>query len=78
MPDVSALKIESRVLHLPLAFRESKSRDAMARYQSSVRPEAAYLPDNAPFVARNNGLDGGVDALKRDHVRGELHGVWPR
>lgn len=61
---MSALKIQSRVLHLPLAFRESKSRDAMARYKSSVRPEAAYLPDNVPFVARNNGLDG-VEELKK-------------
>ena len=63
VPDVSQLKIKSRVLKLPLAFRESKSKDAMARYQASVRPEATYLPDNVPFVARNNGLEG-VEELK--------------
>ena len=65
LPDVRQLKIESRVLHLPMAFRESKSKDAMQRYASSVRPEAVYLPDNVPFVAANNGLGGGVDALKK-------------
>lgn len=59
------LKIQSRILHLPMAFRESKSKDAMERYRNSVRPEAVYLPDNVPFVAANNGLEGGVDALKR-------------
>ena len=61
---MSQLKITSRVLHLPMAFRESKSKDAMAKYKSSVRPEAAYLPDNVPFVAKNNGL-AGVDELQK-------------
>jgi hypothetical protein len=58
MPDVTKLKVDSRVLHLPMAFRESKSQEAMAKYKASVRPEAAYLPDNVPFVAENNGLSG--------------------
>lgn len=56
MPDVSKLKIKSRVLRLPMAFQESYSRAAMDKYSQSVRPEAAYLPDNVPFVAEINGL----------------------
>lgn len=56
MPDVSKLQIQSRILHLPMAFRESCSKAAMDKYAQSVRPEAAYLPDNVPFVADINGL----------------------
>jgi urea carboxylase len=64
LPDVKQLKLDTRVLHLPMAFRESKSKEAMEKYKNSVRPEAVYLPDNVPFVANNNGLEG-VDALKK-------------
>ena len=54
---MSQLKIKSRVLRLPMAFRESCSKAAMDKYAQSVRPEAAYLPDNVPFVAEINGLE---------------------
>ena len=56
IPDVSRLKIQSRVLRLPMAFRDACSKAAMHKYAQSVRPEAAYLPDNVPFVAEINGL----------------------
>eukprot|EP00892_Ulva_mutabilis_P009832 jgi/Ulvmu1/7220/UM035_0006.1 len=65
MPDVSKLQVNSRVLHLPMAFGDSCSKDAMQKYSQSVRPEAAYLPDNVPFVAEINGLDGGAEEVKR-------------
>lgn len=65
IPDVSELKVTSRVLHLPMAFEESCSKDAMQKYSQSVRPEAAYLPDNVPFVAEINGLEGGADEVRR-------------
>jgi allophanate hydrolase subunit 1 len=64
-PDVSQLKVKSRVLHLPMAFRERWSQEAMAKYKASVRPDAAYLPDNAPFVAEINALAGGIEELKK-------------
>lgn len=48
-----------------MAFQESYSKDAMQKYSQSVRPEAAYLPDNVPFVAAINGLEGGADEVKR-------------
>ena len=65
MPDVSSLKVKSRVLRLPMAFADSCSRDAMQKYSQSVRSEAAYLPDNVPFVAEINGLEGGAEEVKR-------------
>jgi allophanate hydrolase subunit 1 len=63
VPEVSQCKIDTRVLRLPMAFSESKSKDAMSKYAQSVRPEAAYLPDNVPFVAEINGLSG-ADAVR--------------
>lgn len=36
----------------------------MQKYSQSVRPEAAYLPDNVPFVAEINGLEGGAEAVQ--------------
>ena len=65
LPDVRRLQVPSRIVHLPMAFGEARSKEAMARYAASVRPQAAYLPDNVPFVAETNGLAGGVAELKR-------------
>lgn len=65
IPDVSDLKAKSRVLRLPMAFAESCSRDAMQNHSRSVRPEAAYLPDNVPFVCEINALEGGAEEIKR-------------
>jgi urea carboxylase len=51
-------KIQSRILHLPLAFDEKWTHEAIAKYTRSIRPEAPYLPSNVNFVAANNGLEG--------------------
>lgn len=48
-----------------MAFGDSCSKEAMQKYAQSVRPEAAYLPDNVPFVAEINGLEGGTEEVKR-------------
>ena len=40
-----------------MAFHERWTREAMDKYAKSVRPEAAYLPDNVKFLAENNGMD---------------------
>jgi urea carboxylase len=48
-----------------MAFRERWSQEAMAKYKASVRPEATYLPDNVPYVAEINALEGGIDELKK-------------
>lgn len=50
------LVVPSRVIHLPLAFNDRWTKDALERYQRSVRPEAPYLPSNVEFVRRINGL----------------------
>ncbi len=57
LPPVKGLEISSRVVHLPIAFHDRWTLDAIAQYISSVRDEAPYLPDNVEFVARCNGLE---------------------
>ena len=38
--------LPSRVLHLPMAFDERWTHEALAKYAKSTRPEAPYLPSN--------------------------------
>jgi urea carboxylase len=59
-------KLPSRVIHLPMAFDDRWTHEAIARYARSARAEAPYLPSNVKFVAANNGLEGDpVDAVRQ-------------
>ncbi len=55
MRPADGVKLPYRVLHLPLAFNERWTHDAISRYMRSVRSEAPYLPSNVEFIAANNG-----------------------
>lgn len=57
LPPTEEVEVPSRVVHLPLAFHDSWTREAIAEYMQSVRAEGPYLPDNIEFVARCNGLE---------------------
>lgn len=57
LPCADDVEVPSRLVHLPIAFHDRWTLDAIAKYRRSVRAEAPYLPDNAEFVARCNGLD---------------------
>eukprot|EP00457_Paulinella_chromatophora_P000627 gb/GEZN01000627.1/.p1 GENE.gb/GEZN01000627.1/~~gb/GEZN01000627.1/.p1 ORF type:complete len:1280 (+),score=245.54 gb/GEZN01000627.1/:59-3898(+) len=65
LPPVDNIVIPSRVLHLPIALNDRWTNQALQNYQRTVRSEAPYLPSNFEFVARNNGLEGGVLELER-------------
>ncbi len=56
LPDPLTTRIEGRVVHLPLAWRESQAMSAVAKYQASIRPDAPWCPDNIEFIRRINGL----------------------
>lgn len=56
LPAPDCMSVSSRVVHLPITYRDRWTREAVARYMESVRAEAPYLPDNVEFVARCNGL----------------------
>lgn len=54
--DVSQLKVPSRIVHLPMAFEDSATLDAVSRYTDTVRASAPWLPNNVDFIQRINGL----------------------
>jgi biotin-dependent carboxylase-like uncharacterized protein len=56
IPNTSELTFPSRVLHLPMAFRDKWSLAAISKYSESVRAVAPYVPDNVEFLARTNGI----------------------
>ena len=47
--------LPTRIVHLPLAFNEKWTHEAIQKYMRSSRREAPYLPSNVDFVAKNNG-----------------------
>ncbi|KAJ6441122.1 urea amidolyase [Purpureocillium lavendulum] len=50
-------RVQSRTLHLPLAFDDSVSKAAVERYAATIRPDAPWLPSNVRFLEQLNGLD---------------------
>jgi urea carboxylase len=63
LPDVSNLKIPTRIVHLPMAFEDSATLGAIERYSQTVRSSAPWLPRNVEFLRRINGL-ASVDAVR--------------
>lgn len=55
MIPVDDIKLPSRVLHLPMAFNERWTQEAITKYMRSIRSEAPYLPSNVEFIAKGNG-----------------------
>ncbi|HTF95413.1 MAG TPA: urea carboxylase [Cellvibrio sp.] len=62
--DARDTKVPSRIVHLPMAFEDSATLDAVSRYRQSVRDTAPWLPSNTEFMRRINGLDS-VDQVKQ-------------
>ena len=67
LPPTHELSVPSRVLHLPMAFEDSATLEAVERYRQSVRDEAPWLPNNVDFIQRINGL------AEREQVRDVLY-----
>jgi len=62
--DVKHMVLPSRVLHLPMAFDERWTHEALDKYMRSARSEAPYLPSNVQYIANNNGLPGKEDVRR--------------
>ncbi|MDX1803745.1 MAG: urea carboxylase [Alcanivorax sp.] len=60
---VDDMVVTSRVLHLPMAFEDSATLDAVKRYQETIRHDAPWLPSNVEFIRRINGLDS-IDQVR--------------
>ena len=54
--NLRSAKVPSRLFKLPLTFESKRQDAAIQRYIETQRPYASYLPDNADFVAKNNGF----------------------
>lgn len=61
MGDLSNLKIPSRIIHLPMAFEDTSTLNAVKRYQESVCSQAPWLSNNVDFIQRINGLKNRED-----------------
>lgn len=56
IPFVNKWKVPSRIIKLPMAFEDTKTLDAVKRYQETIRSEAPWLPNNVDFIASINGI----------------------
>lgn len=56
--------IPSRIIHLPLSWKDPAIYETIAKYQEAVRDDAPWCPDNIEFIRRINGLVD-VDAVER-------------
>ncbi|KAK4949830.1 hypothetical protein LTR10_011672 [Elasticomyces elasticus] len=52
--DLSEAKFPSRKYRLPITYKSKRQTESLQRYMETQRPYAAYLPDPAEFVAKNN------------------------
>src|SRR5690606_505201 len=57
-------RVQSRVVHLPLAWDDDAARVAVDKYAQGVRKDAPWLPSNIEFIRRINGLES-VDEVKK-------------
>ncbi len=64
LPDPAAMTVPSRIVHLPLSWKDGQVMLAMRKYQETVRPDAPWCPDNVEFIRRINGLES-EDAVRR-------------
>ncbi|MCC8941364.1 urea carboxylase, partial [Bradyrhizobium sp. Arg68] len=56
LPPVDAMRVPSRIVHLPLSWKDPQAELAMRKYQELVRPDAPWCPSNIKFIRRINGL----------------------
>lgn len=57
LPALEDAEVESRVVHLPLAWDDPSTQVAIERYMKGVNPDAPWCPSNIEFIRRINGLD---------------------
>ena len=49
--------VPSRIVYLPLSWNDPQAKLAMEKYQTTVRSDAPWCPDNIEFIRRINGLE---------------------
>ncbi|MBB6124049.1 urea carboxylase [Sphingobium subterraneum] len=54
--DLASFTIPSRIVHLPLSWRDPATIETIEKYMGTVRDDAPWCPDNIEFIRRVNGL----------------------
>lgn len=54
--DLKDFAIPSRIVHLPLSWRDPATLETIQKYMGAVRDDAPWCPDNIEFIRRVNGL----------------------
>ncbi|TWU74284.1 hypothetical protein ED733_005204 [Metarhizium rileyi] len=54
--ETTGIKIPARQVRLPVCLDHTSLRESAQRYMKSIRPNAAYLPDNVEYLRKNNAL----------------------
>jgi len=54
--DLADFTIPSRIVHLPLSWRDPAIVETIEKYIGAVRDDAPWCPDNIEFIRRVNGL----------------------
>ncbi len=54
--DLADFVIPSRIVHLPLSWRDPAIVETIEKYMGTVRDDAPWCPDNIEFIRRVNGL----------------------
>jgi urea carboxylase len=57
-------EIPSRIVHLPLSWKDPAIYQTIDKYMQSVRNDAPWCPDNIEFIRRINGLDSAEDVRR--------------
>jgi urea carboxylase len=57
LPDVNAMEVPTRIVHLPLSWDDAATRVAIEKYMIGTWPEAPWCPSNIEFIRRINGLE---------------------
>ncbi|MCL9999581.1 MAG: urea carboxylase [Erythrobacter sp.] len=65
MGDLADFEAPSRIVHLPLSWRDPATQETIDKYIAAVRDDAPWCPDNIEFIRRINGLPdaGAVEDL---------------
>ncbi|MDM7966581.1 urea carboxylase [Blastomonas fulva] len=54
--DLEDFTIPSRIVHMPLSWRDPATIETIEKYMGAVRDDAPWCPDNIEFIRRINGL----------------------
>ncbi|PLB51174.1 hypothetical protein P170DRAFT_493398 [Aspergillus steynii IBT 23096] len=61
--ELSHAQVPVREVHLPLCLDHPSIQEATDRYMESIRPTAAYLPDNVEYLRKANALNSRKDVF---------------